>query len=116
MLLLRAFVRSVMEIIFTIISASTNEMKRLLTLLDRQERSISKSSYLGDLLVTCYSLHSRNRRFGSNIGKGLTVDETKSEMKMVQKVIMPQMYLPHSASKAVDCSSSHCKSSLRDSV
>ena len=66
-----------------IITASTNEMKRLLSLLDQQERSISKSAYLGDLLVTCYSLHSRNRRFGSHIGKGLTVDETKSEMKMV---------------------------------
>ena len=58
-------------------------MKRLLTLLDQQERSISKSAYLGDLLVTCYSLHSRNRRFGSYIGKGLNVGETKSEMKMV---------------------------------
>ncbi len=66
-----------------IITASTNEMKRLLSSLDYQERSISKSAYLGDLLVTCYSLHSRNRRFGSFIGKGLTVDETKSEMKMV---------------------------------
>ena len=44
---------------------------------------ISKSAYLGDLLVTCYSLHSRNRRFGSYIGNGLTVDETKSKMKMV---------------------------------
>ena len=66
-----------------IITASTNEMKRLLTLLDQQERSISKSPYLGDLLVTCYSLHSRNRRFGSYIGKGLNVGETKSEMKMV---------------------------------
>ena len=66
-----------------IITASTNEMKRLLSLLDQQERSISKSAYLGDLLVTCYSLHSRNRRFGSYIGNGLTVDETKSKMKMV---------------------------------
>ena len=66
-----------------IITASTNEMKRLLFHLDPIERSVSKSAYLGDLLVTCYSLHSRNRRFGTYIGKGYSVSATKAEMKMV---------------------------------
>jgi len=66
-----------------IITASTNEMKRLLFHLDPIERSVSKSAYLGDLLVTCYSLHSRNRRFGAYIGKGYSVSATKAEMKMV---------------------------------
>ena len=37
---------------------------------------------LGDLIVTCLSEHSRNRRAGRCIGRGLTIEETKKEIGM----------------------------------
>ena len=40
-------------------------------------------SGIGDLIVTCASMHSRNRRAGILIGKGATMEEAMKEVKMV---------------------------------
>lgn len=40
-------------------------------------------SGIGDLIVTCASMHSRNRRAGILIGQGKTMDEAMAEVKMV---------------------------------
>ncbi|MFR9651005.1 MAG: NAD(P)H-dependent glycerol-3-phosphate dehydrogenase [Rikenellaceae bacterium] len=46
-------------------------------------RETRESSYLGDLLVTCYSTYSRNRRLGLLMGKGFSTKSALNEMTMI---------------------------------
>ena len=66
-----------------LISNSTREMNRFIKKISKNKRNINHSAYLGDLLVTAYSLFSRNRSFGNMIGRGYTVKGAQIEMSMI---------------------------------
>ncbi|MBL4887841.1 MAG: glycerol-3-phosphate dehydrogenase [Flavobacteriaceae bacterium] len=66
-----------------LMSNSIREMKRFVKKVHKMKRNINSSAYLGDLLVTGYSLFSRNRTFGTMIGKGYTVKSAQLEMNMI---------------------------------
>ncbi len=66
-----------------LIANCAGEMARFLAESYPDRRDPLVSAYLGDLLVTCYSVHSRNRRLGLLIGHGCTVKSALSEMTMV---------------------------------
>lgn len=59
------------------------EMTRLGVAMGAKAETFSGLSGIGDLIVTCTSMHSRNRRAGILIGKGMTAEEAQKEVNMV---------------------------------
>ncbi len=69
--------------IAVLVSNCANEMTRFIEESYPYSRNTFTSAYLGDLLVTCYSSYSRNRRLGLLIGHGCTVKSALNEMTMI---------------------------------
>jgi glycerol-3-phosphate dehydrogenase (NAD(P)+) len=66
-----------------LISNAIREIQRFVSAVHPITRDINDSAYLGDLLVTAYSSFSRNRMFGTMIGKGYSVKFAQLEMNMI---------------------------------
>ncbi|MCR4650840.1 MAG: NAD(P)H-dependent glycerol-3-phosphate dehydrogenase [Lachnospiraceae bacterium] len=66
-----------------LITRGITEIARLGVKMGGQFETFCGLSGIGDLIVTCASMHSRNRRAGILIGQGKTYDEAMSEVKMV---------------------------------
>lgn len=66
-----------------LITRGLKEISRLGVELGGKEETFYGLSGLGDLIVTCLSEHSRNRKAGKLIGQGKTLEETKKEVGMV---------------------------------
>jgi glycerol-3-phosphate dehydrogenase (NAD(P)+) len=66
-----------------LVSNAIQEIERFVNAIHPINRDIKASAYLGDLLVTAYSQFSRNRMFGTMIGKGYSVKMAQLEMNMI---------------------------------
>lgn len=66
-----------------LVSNAIQEIKRFVDTVHPIDRDIKSSAYLGDLLVTAYSQFSRNRMFGTMIGKGYPVRAAQLDLNMI---------------------------------
>lgn len=66
-----------------LMSNSIREMQRYIKRIHKIKRNINATAYLGDLLVTGYSLFSRNRMLGTMLGKGYTIKSAITNMNMI---------------------------------
>ena len=66
-----------------LITRGLHEMVKLGTAMGGKEVTFYGLAGMGDLVVTCFSKHSRNRLMGEKVGQGKTMDAALKEMTMV---------------------------------
>ena len=76
------------------------EMTRLGTALGGQPETFAGLSGVGDLIVTCFSAHSRNHRVGLALGEGKSLDEAIASLGMVAEGVPNTFSIHEAASRA----------------
>jgi glycerol-3-phosphate dehydrogenase (NAD(P)+) len=66
-----------------LITRGIAEVTRLAVAMGAKPETLNGLTGIGDLIVTCQSQHSRNRRAGMLMGQGMTMEEATKEVKMV---------------------------------
>ena len=87
--------------ISALVTRALAEMTRLGTDLGGQTETFAGLSGLGDLLATCFSVHSRNHKVGLALGQGKTLEEAVSELGMVAEGV-PNTRSIYEAARRVD--------------
>lgn len=86
--------------IAALVTRALAEMTRLGTRLGGRVETFAGLSGVGDLIVTCYSEHSRNHRVGRAIGEGKTLEEAVESLGMVAEGV-PNTLSIHEAAHAI---------------
>jgi len=81
-----------------LVTRALAEMIRLGTALGGRRETFSGLSGVGDLMVTCFSQHSRNRRVGERLGKGERIAEITASMQMIAEGV-PTTYSAHECAR-----------------
>jgi len=83
-----------------LVTRALAEMTRLGTALGGRMETFSGLSGVGDLIVTCFSEHSRNHRVGLALGKGQTLEEAVASLGMVAEGVPNTLSIHDAARKA----------------
>ncbi len=82
-----------------LITRGIHEIARLGVTCGGKKETFEGLTGIGDLIVTCASMHSRNRRAGILIGKGMSADEAMAEVKQVVEGVYSAKAAMHLAKK-----------------
>ncbi|MEI7929541.1 MAG: NAD(P)H-dependent glycerol-3-phosphate dehydrogenase, partial [Verrucomicrobiales bacterium] len=83
-----------------LVTRALAEMTRLGTALGGRMETFSGLSGVGDLIVTCFSEHSRNHRVGLALGQGKTLEEAVASLGMVAEGVPNTLSIHDAARKA----------------
>ncbi len=99
-----------------LVTRALAEMSRIGKLMGGKQETFLGLSGVGDLIVTCYSRHSRNRNLGEMIGKGLKLKQALRRMTMVAEGIYATKALHTIKKKTNNHNLANCPTPIADEI